>query len=187
LRIKKTVYTQSFDTAREKGELEKYHESRRINADCATAVYQSIADSNYAPNHYNLESAVRKVLEQYGEKRVSWVTANTIQYAVTDGRYSRTNKEWAKCFDIPQSQRESYLIRSHPCLVDGFADGVRKVCAEIKREAALARAEKRGNLGASPVQAKPTLAERLDEGRRKAAAHDTPHNESKSKYKEARE
>jgi hypothetical protein len=181
MRIKKTVYTQSIDTAREKNELDRYHESRLINADCAEAIYKSIADSNYAPNHYDLESAVRKVIEQYGEKRVAWVTANTIQFAVTDGRYSITNKEWAKTFEIPRVQRESYLIRSHPCLVDGFADGVRKICSELKRTAALARAEKRA---AAPVQPKPTLKERLEDGRRKAAAQDSPGNTQKSKQRE---
>jgi hypothetical protein len=181
MRIKKTVYTQSIDIARDRNELDRYHESRRINADCAEAIYKSIADSNYAPNHYDLDTAVRKVIEQYGEKRVTWVTANTIRFADSDGRYSRTNKEWAKGFEIPQSQRESYLIRSHPCLVDGFADGVRKVCSELKRTAMLARMEKRA---AAPSESKPTLKERLEDGKRKAAAQESPGNGQKNRQRE---
>lgn len=162
MRIKKNVYTQPPEVARKNGELNRYHESNKLNQQCTAAIHKAITESNYAPDHYDLKSATRKVIDEYGFKRVTWVLANTIQRSYNDGRYSRSNKEWAKGFDIPAEPGRDYAVRSHPCLVDGFIDAARIMLQEREKSAALARAAKR--------EAKqPTLAEKLETNKQKAA------------------
>ena len=165
MRIKKTVYTLPFETAQEKGELDRYKESNRLNADCAKAITENISASNYEPNYYDLKGAAKKVIEQYGQKRVSWVIAGHIQLHGGDARYSSANRQWADSFEVPYKVQHYCVINSHACLVDGLTDHVREHCAEKEKAAKAARAEKRGNKSA----VKPTLAERLEEGKQQAA------------------
>lgn len=143
MRIKKTVYPHDFTYARENGELDKYNESVNINRQCAEAIYEAINKSNYATNHYNLREAAQNVIETYGIKRVTWLLATTVNLSHNDGRYSTTNKNWAKGFDTLNER--SFNVRSHPCLVDGIINHTREICAEQEQ----ARAAKR--------QAKPSL------------------------------
>jgi hypothetical protein len=191
MKIKKTVYTQPPETARERGEFDRYLESNKINTDCAKDIYKSIAESNYAEFHYNLKDAAKMIAEKYGVKRMAWVIANTIQYNNNDGRFSRTNKNWANGFEIPSAVRITYLVLSHPCLVDGFADETRKLCAQKEIEAKLARAAKKESRHADKTAgqeqnntAKPTLKERLENGKRKAEQHEKPDNTQKTKNRE---
>jgi len=122
VRIKKTVYPHSLEVAAANGEKDRYRENSDLNTDCVEAIDKAINESQYKQYHYDLKTAVRKVVAQYGEKRVAWVTASTIQQHIHDGRYSSANKEWAKGFDIPSDQGRYCIARSHACLVDYFAE-----------------------------------------------------------------
>lgn len=122
----KYVYPYSVSEAKSRNELALWRESWRENMACAKDIRQSIAD-HYHDNCLDSE-CVREMLEKYGFKRVNFVLANTIQYKDYDGRFSRSNKEWAKRFFIPDDgdHRCQFVCDAHPCLVDGFVSNVRK-------------------------------------------------------------
>lgn len=49
-----------------------------------------------------------------------------------DGRFHSRNTEWAKRFNIPDTGRNyEFALNSHSCLVDGAADDIRKMYAEL--------------------------------------------------------
>lgn len=143
MRIKRTVYMQNAEYAREHDELPAYRESNKLNEQCATAIHQAIVDSNYELHMYDLKGAAQKMIDEYGAKRVAFVLANTVQTSYNDGRYSSSNKHWAQEFSIVQEYKWRFHVRSHPCLVDGFISRFREICAEREKTAAAARAEKR--------------------------------------------
>ena len=65
-----------------------------------------------------------------------FVLAVTVNEKDYDGRFSRSNKEWAKSFNIPADQdstfgdnRLPYVINSHPAILDGFIDETRRELA----------------------------------------------------------
>jgi hypothetical protein len=123
------VYKHPPEIARENGELEQYRLNNKLNKDCAAAIDKAIADSNYEPFHYDLKTAAKTVLAEYGAERVDWVLANTIQKQHYDGRYSSANKKWAKDFDIPE-KASSFFCNAHPTLLDGFIDRKRESMLE---------------------------------------------------------
>ena len=123
-----SVYPYSPDHARQNDELELFHESRKLNQECAQAIDADIKDSNYELYRYDLKTAAKTVMDGYGVDRVAWVLANTIQKQHYDGRYSTANKAWATEFDIPR-EASSFFSNAHPTLIDGFASHVR---AEIE-------------------------------------------------------
>ena len=141
--IKKTVYPYSNDIARDRGELDAYRESNNINRDCAAAIDKAINDSCYELYHYDMKSAVKSVIAEYGEKRVEWVMAAMIQRHDYDGRYSDSNKTWARSFPIPREQHYGdsrplipyYGSNAHPVLIDGFVDSLREHTERIPNEA----------------------------------------------------
>lgn len=130
MRIKKKVCTLSFAEARDSGRLDEFNESRKLNIACAEAISKAITDSNYEPNHYDLETAAKTVIDTYGAARVNCVLASTV--SESDGRYSRSNKEWANKVPVPP-KRDTYL-NSHPCLVDGIIDHARAYAQTLSRK-----------------------------------------------------
>ncbi|MDR1464280.1 MAG: DUF3849 domain-containing protein [Oscillospiraceae bacterium] len=167
--IKKTVYPHSADTARERGELDKYRESNKINCACAVAIDKAIHDSNYEPFHYDLKAAVEKVTKEYGENRVAWVMAATVQLQHYDGRYSNANKGWACGFDIPYVRQFGdkpripyYGTNAHAVLIDGFITHLREQMAQKKER-------------------KPSVTGQLKEGAAKLAAAKTEKEPIKKK------
>lgn len=53
------------------------------------------------------EGCIQDVLEEYGFKRVNWVLANTVREKLWDGRFSRDNKEWARCQMVPPDPKHN--------------------------------------------------------------------------------
>lgn len=131
MRIKKTVYTKSFEDAVAANEADRWRESDKLNAECCEAINTAINVSRFDTNHYNLKNAAQDVIHRYGDKRVLWVLAATVQLSFNDGRYSRANKEWAEGFTIPLHNKRHPTVPSHPCLVDGFIDRAKEVSAEL--------------------------------------------------------
>jgi len=123
------VYKQPFAYAREHDELDRFHKSRELSSACAAAIDKAVNESRYDTHCYNLKTAAKTVIAEYGAERVDWVLANTIQKWCYDGRYSDSNKNWARRFDIP-SEASGCICNTHPYVLDGFID-----CA---REAAVA-------------------------------------------------
>lgn len=120
------IYKHSFAHAQKNGELDAFRESNRRNQDCAAAIDKAIADSHHDQHSYKLPAAVDAVSKEFGLDRVAWVMAMTIQHHDYDGRYSRTNKDWAQEFPIPRDRESFLLLNSHPVLLDGFAQSVRR-------------------------------------------------------------
>ena len=119
------VYRHPPETARESDELDLYRQSLKLNRECAAAVDKAISDSNYKPQHYDLKAAAKTAVEAYGAERVEWVLANTVQKQHYDGRYSSSNKAWAKDFDIPEKASD-FHCSAHPVLLDGLISRVRE-------------------------------------------------------------
>lgn len=125
---KKDIYYNSLEVAQGNGELEQYYESRNENIVCARAIDSAITDSNYELYHYDLGSAAQKMIEEYGMERVKLVLANTVDYMDYDGRFSTDNKKWGAAIfvhDGDKRNRSSYLLKTHPAILDGFINRVR--------------------------------------------------------------
>lgn len=154
MKIKKTVYKKSFEEAKTNGELDRYHESYKLNEDCCASIARAINDSNYEPNHYDLKHAAERVLHTYGNKRVLWVLAATVQQNLHDGRYSSTNKDWASTFHIPMLGGRYPTVNSHPVLVNSYIGYVKDIIAEQQQAIAVKRATKSDGLTAFAAEEK---------------------------------
>ncbi len=126
------VYQQSATTAIENGDLEIYRKSKQLNVDCKKAIANEIGQ-NYDGQRLGSNCA-KTIVEEYGIERVNWVLANTLQHNDYDGRFSKSNKEWAKNFDIPLEDSRSYISETHPVLLNGFIDQVHRLVAELEKQ-----------------------------------------------------
>ena len=72
----------------------------------------------------------------YGEERMNYVLANTVQMSDGDGRYSPDNKAWAKEINInnAESDKRAFYVNSHPAILDGFITAYRKHVKEFKEQ-----------------------------------------------------
>ena len=59
--------------------------------------------------------------------------ANTLQLHAYDGRYHETNKRWSSTIFVPEDggHRHTFLINSHPAVLDGFASDYRAELARL--------------------------------------------------------
>ena len=119
------IYQQSGEYAREHGELDAFRASRRANEACRDAIDAAIQDGY---DGMYLTADVKGVLAEFGPERVSYVLAATLQGKTWDQRFSRRNQEWAAAVPMfePEDRRFSYIINSHPAVLDGFVNMVRK-------------------------------------------------------------
>ena len=126
------LYIFSAALAKERGELEIFRASHRANVDCKNAIEDAIAN-HYRDNHFD-GSCVSEVAEKFGNDRVAFVLATTVQYKDWDGRISRDNKAWAK--ELPdlidynalggRRNIEYVCSQAHPGLINLFVDRFRK-------------------------------------------------------------
>lgn len=96
-----------------------------LNCHCKEGIEQYIKN-NFDGMRLNTDG-LSELVEFYGAERIKDVLANTIQLAETDGRYSISNKEWAKEIEFEDSieQRRRYNLLSHPAVLDGFTNAFR--------------------------------------------------------------
>lgn len=129
---KTAVYRYSHGEAKRGGEMESFlcRESYKANCECKKAIETAITQ-NF--DGYHLGNDVAKdVIAEFGHDRVQWVLANTLKQLDHDGRFSHDNKEWAKGFHIPKDvlfgrdMRQNFVVSSHPAVLDGFVNMVRK-------------------------------------------------------------
>ena len=130
----KLMYPYPFQKANERMEASYYHESRKRNTECARAIDNAIHASCYKPNYYNLEIAAMLAIHEHGFNRVNAVLANALQRNEWDGRYSKSNKEWAKGFSLTDRAFDSALLSAHPVLVEDFTFHARKLYDAVGAE-----------------------------------------------------
>jgi len=126
---KKQVYLKSFTEATSAGEERFYHESKGLNLECATAIDKAIHDCHVSNGYYDYETAVRSIINEYGEERTAFVLVVHIRNEDYDSRFSDTNKEWAVSSDIPYDKNHARIIRLHsfPVLLDCFTEHFRQI------------------------------------------------------------
>lgn len=121
------LYRGSFENVKISGEMEAYRESQMENIRCKNAIEKAIA--NDFDGYYLDDKGVKKVLADFGYDRTMWVLAASILNKKDDGRFSHENKEWANSVIpsyLPQKEIREYSVDSHPAVLNGFIDEVRK-------------------------------------------------------------
>ena len=122
------IYNGTALEANERGELDKFKASAAADENCKTAIENAIA-RNYDGSRLNTKAAIAEVREQFGEKRLTRVTASLIVNRPHDGRISPENRAWA---DKKAGSKEIGSGHTHPGLLDIFAARLRE--GERKRE-----------------------------------------------------
>ena len=161
------LYRESAAYAREHDELDAYRESFQANIACKVAIETVISDS-YRDNRLDT-SCVKPIMERFGEDRVSYVLAATVQVKDWDERFSRSNRIWAATIpvvndgnDILGDRRTRFVVdRPHSGLTDLFVTAFRKELKQKeqtqetpKRESVLAMLNKPAPTNAAPAPRK---------------------------------
>jgi hypothetical protein len=116
--------------ANERGERSVYFANRNRNDECARAIEAAINNSCYKLYHYNFDIAAMTVIHQYGFQRVNEVLTNCFQTHEYDGRYSTSNKQWARGFDLPEKAFSQAWLNAHPVLIEDVTNQARKLYGE---------------------------------------------------------
>ena len=125
------IYNGTAREAKERGELDKFKDSAKADENCKTAIENAIA-RNYDGSRLNTSAAIREVREQFGEKRLTRVTASLIANRRFEGRISPENRAWA---DKKSTSKEIGSGHTHPGLLDIFATRLRESERKRAREA----------------------------------------------------
>ena len=126
------LYRGSFENANRSGEIEVYRESQMENIRCKNAIEKAIADN--FDGYYLSDTATKTALADFGYDRTMWVLAASILNKNYDGRFSHENKEWARSVIpsyLPQKEIQNYCVDSHPAVLNGFIDEVRKEYSKL--------------------------------------------------------
>lgn len=132
---KTMLYKYPVAYAKEHGELDIYRASLRANIACKEAI-EAIIRESFDGMHLKGDAA-SKALSAYGTERVNYILANTVRQKDWDGRFSRENKAWAKTVPVHEDtdawgddRRRSFVVESHPAVLDGFINQVRRIQPE---------------------------------------------------------
>ena len=108
-------------------DVQAYNASLRANIECRYAIEQAIRN-NFDGMHLN-KGFENALIEKFGLERMRYVLANTVQENDWDGRYSPETKEWAKSVTVTEKSehRSQFAIGTHPAVLDGFINRVRKL------------------------------------------------------------
>ena len=132
------LYGKTSEYASSNGEENLYRQSLQANIECRYAIEQEIRN-NYDGMHLN-KGFENALIEKFGLERLKYVLANTVQENNWDGRYSPETKAWAKTFTVTEKSdhRSQFAIGTHPAVLDGFINRVRKAekAYEEQKEAA---------------------------------------------------
>lgn len=125
------MYPYTAKEARDRGELEVWRANFRTNCACAGAIELAI-HRDFDGMHLK-DGCAKSVIDQYGYRRVGYVLANTLQLHAYDGRYHETNKRWSSTIFVPEDggHRHTFLIGSHPAVLDGFVSDYRAELARL--------------------------------------------------------
>ena len=125
------IYNGTAQEADERGELDKFKASAEADENCKTAIENAIA-RNYDGSRLNTNAAIREVREQFGEKRLTRVTASLIVNRPHDERISPENMKWA---EKNATTKKAFTDRTHSGLLDIFATRLRENERKRAREA----------------------------------------------------
>ena len=122
------IYYHDAQYARDHGELDVYRASHRENEACRYAIERAISQ-NFDGFYLN-QRALDQVLEQHTPERIALVLAITLSIKDYDGRFSRSNRQWAGTILMPDvteknpvfDRRYDYAVATHPAVLDGFVD-----------------------------------------------------------------
>lgn len=119
-------------------------ESVEPNEACKYSV-EGYIRGNFDGMHLKTEN-ISGLVDYYGEERLNFVLANTVQMSETDGRYSLGNKAWASGIVVlnDESERRKFYINSHPAILDGFISSYRKQQKE--------KADKKANMNRFEIE-----------------------------------
>lgn len=117
------VYKKDGSYAREHGEIAVFRQSANLNRDCVEALEAAIRDG-WAGSKMNVD-IIYHVVDSFGKERVEFVLANTIVNKMYDGRFSRSNKEWAQTV-MERYPVGKWTVNSHPTIVDIVVNIVRR-------------------------------------------------------------
>ena len=109
-------------------------EATMISRNCGSDIEKGIS-THFDGMHLNTDF-IANLYALYGEERMNYVLANTVQMSDGDGRYSPGNKAWAKEININNAEddRRTFYVNSHPALLDGFITAYRKHVKEFKEQ-----------------------------------------------------
>ena len=109
-------------------------EAPMISRNCGSDIEKGIS-THFDGMHLNTDF-IANLYALYGEERMNYVLANTVQMSDGDGRYSPGNKAWAKEININNAEddRRTFYVNSHPALLDGFITAYRKHVKEFKEQ-----------------------------------------------------
>lgn len=109
-------------------------EATGISRNCKVDIESGIA-THFDGMHLNTDF-IANLYALYGEERMNYVLANTVQMSDGDGRYSPDNKAWAKEININNAEddRRTFYVNSHPAILDGFITAYRKHVKEFKEQ-----------------------------------------------------
>lgn len=118
------MYQYSLAEAKRWGQIDAWRESYKENCACARAIEDAIRQS--FDGMYLQDDCAKSVIDQFGMNRVNYVLANTIREKNYDGRFSPSNKTWAKGIHVPKdSSNWAFIAESHPAVLDGFVTQAR--------------------------------------------------------------
>ncbi len=105
-----------------------------ISRNCKVDIERGIA-THFDGMHLNTDF-IANLYALYGEERMNYVLANTVQMSDGDGRYSPGNKAWAKEININNAEDDSrtFYVNSHPAVLDGFITAYRRYVKEFKEQ-----------------------------------------------------
>ena len=109
-------------------------EATMISRNCGSDIEKGIS-THFDGMHLNTDF-IANLYALYGEERMNYVLANTVQMSESDGRFSPDNKAWAKGISINNSDedRRKFYVTSHPALLDGFITAYRRYVKEFKEQ-----------------------------------------------------
>lgn len=109
-------------------------EATMISRNCGSDIEKGIS-THFDGMHLNTDF-IANLYALYGEERMNYVLANTVQMSDGDGRYSPGNKAWAKEININNAEddRRTFYVNSHPALLDGFITAYRRYVKEFKEQ-----------------------------------------------------
>ena len=109
-------------------------EATMISRNCGLDIEKGIS-THFDGMHLNTDF-IANLYALYGEERMNYVLANTVQMSESDGRYSPGNKAWAKEININNAEddRRTFYVNSHQAVLDGFITAYRKYVKEFKEQ-----------------------------------------------------
>lgn len=123
-----SVYRNNARYAQEHGEVEMFKQSSKLNRECADTLEAAIHSSFDGMSVKMDEEDIHHIFDTFGKERIEFILANTIVGKMYDGRFSRSNKEWAKAVldMLGIDHHIEWSINAHPGILNIVVNIVRR-------------------------------------------------------------